>query len=126
MDCTGVTPSELCYESIACPENYFLKFSAVIWPKSSYLKYCILSRASNYCFGCVSLHKNQYCILNKQYTRGEYGEMVLKIIEHMKKTGEYGEFFPIKISPFNYNETLAQDYFPLDKEDVIKKGWRWF
>jgi hypothetical protein len=31
----------------------------------------------------------QYCILNKQYTKEEYEELVPKIIEHMKKTGEW-------------------------------------
>lgn len=126
MDCTGVTPSELCYETIASPENYFLKFSAAIWPKSSYLEYCIFVRASNNCFGCVSLHKNQYCILNKQYTKEEYEELVPKIIEHMGNTQQYGEFFPINIAPFNYNETLAQDYFPLSKEEILENDWKWF
>ncbi len=124
-DCNGATSSELCYQSIACPENYGLKFCAVVWPKSTFLNYCVLSRASNYCFGCVSLLKNEYCILNKQYTKEEYEKLVPKIIEYMKKTGEYGEFFPTEISPFSYNETLAQDYYPLNKEEVLKNNWKW-
>jgi len=28
----------------------------------------------------------------------------------------YGEFFPPELSPFSYNETIAQEYFPLTKE----------
>ena len=43
----------------------------------------------------------------------------------MKKTGEWGEFFPISLSPFAYNETVAQEYFPLTKEEAIKKGYKW-
>ncbi len=43
----------------------------------------------------------------------------------MKKTEEYGEFFPIKICPFGYNETLAMDAFPLTKEEAKKKGFKW-
>jgi hypothetical protein len=51
--------------------------------------------------------------LNKQYTKEEYEKLLPKIIAHMKKTGEWGEFFPISISPFNYEETPAMDYYPL-------------
>jgi hypothetical protein len=41
------------------------------------------------CFACVGLRHKQYCILNKQYTRDEYEVLVPRIIEHMKKTGEW-------------------------------------
>ncbi|MBT4917302.1 hypothetical protein HON58_02575 [Candidatus Peregrinibacteria bacterium] len=125
MDCTGVTPCELGYESCATPENYFMKFCNVIWPKSSYLEYCFLSRSSNHCFGGVSLRKNEYCILNKQYTKEDYEELIPRIIEHMKKTGEYGEFYPIEICPFNYNEGLANDYYPLSREGIEKIGGKY-
>jgi len=47
------------------------------------------------------------------------------IIEHMKKTGEWGEFFPISLSPFAYNETTAQDYFPLTPEKAKQIGAKW-
>lgn len=77
------------------------------------------------CFGCVGLKKAEYCILNKQYTKEEYPKMVARIIEHMISTGEYGKFFPTEFSPFSYNETMAQEYFPLIKEQVLKKGWKW-
>jgi len=85
-------------------------------------------------FGCEGLRKKSYCILNKQYTREEYEELVPKIIKHMSdmpyvdKKGriyKYGEFFPIELSPFSYNETIAQEYFPLDKEEALKLGYIW-
>ena len=37
----------------------------------------------------------------------------------------YGEFFPIEISPFGYNETAAQDWYPLTRERAIEKGYPW-
>ena len=37
----------------------------------------------------------------------------------------YGEFFPIELSPFAYNQTLAQDHFPLSKEEAAQNGYRW-
>jgi hypothetical protein len=43
----------------------------------------------------------------------------------MQKTGEWGEFFPAKMSTFGYNESIANDHFPLSKEEAIKKGLNW-
>jgi len=127
-DCTdsiGVPDAELCHQVVGCPANYDVKNSMLIWPKSSYLEYCMFTRASDHCFGCVSLRKNQYCILNKQCTREEYEKLLPRIIEHMKATDEYGQFFPIEISPFAYNETAAQDYFPLTREEATAQGYGW-
>jgi hypothetical protein len=44
----------------------------------------------------------------------------------MKKEGEWGEFFPISISPFSYNDSVAQDYFPLKRKEVLIKKWHWY
>ncbi len=38
---------------------------------------------------------------------------------------KYGEFYPPELSPWSYNETLAQEYFPLTKEEAISLGYRW-
>ncbi|MCD6221224.1 hypothetical protein J7K25_03600 [bacterium] len=38
---------------------------------------------------------------------------------------KYGEFFPIELSPFGYNETAAQDYFPLSKKQAQDFGYPW-
>jgi hypothetical protein len=43
----------------------------------------------------------------------------------MKKTGEWGEFFPSSISPFGYNETVAQEYFPMTREETLAKNFNW-
>ncbi|MBU0626695.1 hypothetical protein KKH82_04680 [Patescibacteria group bacterium] len=83
--------------------------------------YCSCCRNIKDCFGCISLNNAQYCILNKQYTKVEYETLVPKIIEHMTKTEERGEFFPSSISPFGYNETVASEYYHLTKEEAIKQ-----
>lgn len=87
--------------------------------------YCIACRNCEHCFGCEGLKYKKYCIFNKQYTKEEYDKLVPKIIEHMTKTGEWGEFFPTSISPYAYNESLANTYFSRTKEQVQKKGWPW-
>ncbi len=38
---------------------------------------------------------------------------------------KYGEFFPPELSPFCYNETVAQEYFPLTKEQALAQGYSW-
>ncbi len=89
--------------------------------------YCdlFLSTSSN-CFWCIWLHNNeQYCILNKKYSKDEYEKLVPKIIEHMQKTWEWWEFFPSSLSPFWYNETISNEWFPLNKEDAINLGFKW-
>ena len=75
-------------------------------------------------FGCVGLRNKQYCIFNKQYTKEEYEKLVPKIIEHMQKNGERWEFFPAHISPFGYNETIAMEYFPLSKDEAMRRWYK--
>jgi len=77
-------------------------------------------------FGCVSLRHKKYCILNKQYSPVEYEKLVLKIIEHMRKTGEWGDYLKPENSTMGYNETLAQEYFPLTRDEVMRRGWKWY
>ena len=115
-----------CYEggTVGYNANHCL-FGDNVW--ESFDTHCSMICPSNckHCFGCVGLKRAEYCILNKQYTKEEYEELVPKIIEHMKKNGEWGEFFPIENSPFGYNETVANEYFPMFKEEVKTKGWSW-
>ncbi len=116
--------SELVYECAGSESSYMHAFSDICWFNSDdyYNSLCFNSKNI---FGCVGLKKNQYCILNKQYTKEEYEALVSKIITHMQKTGEWGEFFPITLSIFAYNETMGQDYYPLKKEQAIKQGITW-
>jgi hypothetical protein len=77
------------------------------------------------CFGCIGLNKKNYYILNKEYTKEKHQEIKEEIVTQMKKDEIYGDFFPPSFSPFGHNETLAQEYFPLIKEEAIKKGFNW-
>ena len=111
-----------------------VSFSHESWDQLTNAQYCINCHSSSNVFGCVGLRKKQYCILNKQYTKEEYEELVPRIIQHMDtmpyvdakgRKYTYGEFFPPELSPFAYNETIAQEYFPLTKEEAREKGYRW-
>jgi hypothetical protein len=123
-DFEGGGKGELLYENMSNDFGYF----SIGCTTCEYLTnshYCDLCFNCKDCFGCVGLNKKQYCVLNKQYTKEEYEELVSKIIKQMESVGEWGEFFPFRLSPFGYNETMAQEYFPLAKEVAIQKGFNW-
>jgi len=75
------------------------------------------------CFACIWLRNAKYCIFNKQYPKEQYFQLKKKIIKQMKNNGEYWEFFPVEISPFWYNESIAQEYFPLTEKKILEKGF---
>ncbi|MDA2921929.1 hypothetical protein MYX07_01545 [Patescibacteria group bacterium AH-259-L07] len=113
-----------CYESITPDHSYRNLFTIFSW-KNSEITYCENCHSSKYLFGCSGIKKGEYCILNKQYTKKEYNIFRKKLITHMKDAGEWGEFFPGSLSHFGYNETVAQDYYPLRKRETIARGLRW-
>lgn len=115
---------ELCYEGVVTDDAYMTLSTIWCW-KSKNTLYSDNCHSCEHVFGCISLKREKYCILNKQYTKDEYETLVPRIIEHMKKYGEFGEFFPIEICPYGYNETIVVDYFPMTKEQVLAKGWNW-
>ncbi len=121
----GYDNAQLFYECIAAGiGGQRNQFSFQNWSCND-IVYCDTPQSSSDCFGCISIRNKRYCILNKQYSKEGYLELVPKIIEHMKSTGEWGEFFPIGYGPFAYNETFANEFYPLSKEDVEQKGWKW-
>lgn len=87
--------------------------------------YCMHSPHSKQLFGCVGCRHKEYCVFNKQYSKDDYEELVARIVAHMQKTNEWGEFFPMHLALFAYNESLAMDYYPLSKEGVEARGWQW-
>ncbi len=133
-DSYGLGESQLACETIGNQTIHNVKFANIV-SDSHNVAYGDLCFNCEHCFGCVGLRKKQYCILNKQYTKEEYEELVPKIIDHMNKMPytdkqgriyKYGEFFPSELSPFAYNETIAQEYFPLNKAEAESKGYIWY
>ncbi|MFA5076665.1 MAG: zinc-ribbon domain containing protein [Patescibacteria group bacterium] len=115
---------ELQYECHALNQSYQAIACSICYENND-LTYCEFCHNSKDLFGCIGLRHKQYCILNKQYSEVEYKKLLPKIIEQMNKIGEYGQFFPMQTSPFAYNETVAQEYYPLTKEAALAKGLRW-
>ncbi|MDP3880713.1 MAG: hypothetical protein Q8Q32_00835, partial [bacterium] len=126
--------SELIYESCMLGWHSRVRFSWFITIQGMEIDYSMGVIGSKNMFGCVGMQKKQYCILNKQYSKEEYEALRNQIIKQMNdlpyvdKQGrvyKYGEFFPIEASPYAYNETTAQLYFPLEQTEIKNHGYTW-
>lgn len=111
-----------------------VKFSWNCWPAVHDIEYSTNCRSSANLFGCVGLRKKSYCILNRQYSKEDFQSLREKIVRHMDempyrdaqgRTYRYGEFFPPEFSPLAYNETIAEEFFPLKREEAEEGGYVW-
>lgn len=122
-DVTFTALIENSYEILNCQGSYILGSHIVI--DSTFAYYSDSCFNCNNIFGCVGLRKKEYCVLNKQYTKEEYEKLLPKIIDHMKKNSEWGEFFPIALTSFSYNESIVNEYYPLNKDEALIQGFTW-
>ena len=130
----GVNISRL-YECTNCGENSSdMKFCHGSGINLFNAEYCELSLGGSHHFGCVSMRKGEHVVLNKRYSKEAYETLRAKIIEHMNNTPytdkkgrvyRYGEFFPVEMSPFGYNETIASNFSPLSLDGAEENGYGW-
>ena len=125
--------SELLYEVSYTIRAQRVRFSSGV-TNSIDIDYCDWARTSSNLFGCIALKNKQYCILNKQYDRSEYGVLISKIKKHMDevpyidakgRTYKYGEFFPPELSAYAYNESHAFVWYPKAKSEALEDGLQW-
>ncbi len=127
--------AELIYESANVGVNVNnVKFSMYCFNdviNTEYSFWCIAVKNN---FGCVSLKRKNYCILNKEYSKEEYKVLKEKIIVDMKdnpyidergRIWKYGEFFQSGFSKFAYNNSTAYKFFPKTKEEALAFGYAW-
>ncbi len=124
LDCSRSTLSNVCYECLSAVNSTNVYFSIMCWYCSDVL-YSDSCHNSKNLFGCSGIKRGEYCVLNRSYTKAEYEALVRKLYEHMKETGEWGQFFPAHLSPFGYNETAASCYVPRLPSEAQTLGYRW-
>ncbi|HQH26231.1 MAG TPA: hypothetical protein PLP17_02455, partial [Oligoflexia bacterium] len=128
LDCHECGESQLLYECSHTGYNaYNVMFTSRCLKQLTNLFYCLY--CFNGCadlFGCVGLKRRQYCILNKHYSKEDYLALRGKIIEQMQAQGEWGEYFPAELSAFPYNLTVAEEYYPLSREQALGSGYAWY
>ncbi|KKS04191.1 MAG: hypothetical protein UU58_C0009G0013 [Candidatus Nomurabacteria bacterium GW2011_GWA2_41_25] len=125
--------TEKVYESLVSGNGISNVIGGIVTLEGRNIRYSVDCRDSNR-FGCVGIRDKKHYIFNKEYTKEEYENLVPKIVEHMNsmpyidKKGcqyVYGDFFPTEISPYSYNETTAQEFFPLTKQEAGEQGYSW-
>ena len=127
--------SELMYEyTTGATQDFNVKFSYSAMTNvrnADYVECCV---SGTNLFGCISVRNKSNVILNKAYSEEEFVLLRKKIIAQMNdmpfagnngRVYRYGEFFPMELSPFTYNESPAQDFFPLTKDEAVARGYRW-
>lgn len=124
-DTDAVTEAELVFNCMSVSyKAYNILFSHHVW-WSSNVSYSVLAKSCDNLFGCAAVSRRSHSIFNKTYSKDEYPKMLAKIMKHMQETGEWGKFFPSDLSPYGYNETIAQDCYPLSETEAKKMGISW-
>ncbi len=126
--------SEFSYEGVDVGLDGSRQLFSVLNHSCLDTQYTYMCYGSKFLFGCIGTRNHDYAILNKKYTKNEYEKLLPKIIKHMNdmpyidkkgRTYKYGEFFPSELSPFAYNETIVQEYYPLSMNEVAKYGLKY-
>ncbi|MDO8601616.1 MAG: hypothetical protein Q7R62_00580 [bacterium] len=131
-DVFSVWKGERCYDILGGSEAFNVRFTLGSLRQTSDVEYCYFAMNIHNSFGCVNLRNKKHCILNMQYTEMEYKKLRAEIIASMDenpyvdskgRTFTYGGFFPYDLSLFGYNETVADEFFPLTYEEIRERGF---
>jgi len=144
----AMPPIKDCYDLSAWGDNVFMMYEGCgNGGEAAYLRFCYnaglgmydaeyttRSFGGSHLFGSVGVRNGQYVIFNKRYSKEDHETLREKIVRHMDempytdnlgRVYRYGEFFPPELSPFPYNDTVAQRFFSLTREDAEKHGFAW-
>lgn len=115
---------ELVYDSLSMLQCYNVQYSVFVYYTSD-SQYCDQVHNSKNIFLSSCLRGKEYMILNTHYSETEYKDLRKRIIEKMSADNEYGELPDMQHSLFAYNDTVAHEYFPLTKDQTVKRGLGW-
>lgn len=127
--------------------NNCIVWSHCFWWEVRDSFYIYFINGGNNLLWCFGLENKSYHILNKAYSKEEWGSLAVKIIQSLSSpklspagegVREWWEFFDMSFSPFPYNDTVAMEYFPIQKlvyleektkkiirEEILDNNWKW-
>ncbi len=126
LDCLdAVSPysSELVFNSTLPQDSSYDIRSCCDMIQCKWMEYCAHCYQCEHCFGCCGLVGKKYHLFNREFSPEEYEKRKADIITHLKKTEEYGDFFPGSFAASPYQESLADFYWPLTKEQAERYGF---
>jgi len=123
LDSLGTVGGELTFMTSLPVFSYYAIFSFSV-DNCKFVEYSAYLQNCQYCFGCCGLVNKKYCIFNKQYSEKEYEILREKIVLQMKKSEEWGKFFPGYFAPNPYEESFSGFHFPIDnpKDHGFREG----
>lgn len=125
MDCNNYYyKPQFGYNVMGALEGNMIKNCAFVF-YSSDTEYCENCHHLSNGFGCISVRKGNYMILNKEYDKESFEKIKAKIVSELKESNQWGQYFPLDVAPFAYNESLINDLYPLSKEQAENRGYKW-
>lgn len=118
MDVEAASSSQLIYNCIWSTKMYG---SLVIVNNFGELRdsyYDFYTRGGNNLLGCFGIQNQEYCILNKKYPKDQRETLARKIVGDICAKHQWGKFLDTKNSPFPYNDTLADKFFPVKETKI--------
>lgn len=124
-DVFGVSTSSRVYGSTGILSSSEIRFSTMIRGGMG-VEYSTECTDCSWCFACFGLRSKKFHIFNQPYSEEEYWRRVDDIKTQMLAVGEYGEFFPVASEEIPYNDSNAMLLYPLTKDKVLARGWKWY
>ena len=100
--------SERCYfvTGVLNAYNCFFCDGAIGNARNNFYSFCCYNGCHDV-FGCFFLKTKNYCILNKEYSKEEYEDLLPRVIKHLQSTGEWGKWFPPELYQGCYQDSWA-------------------
>jgi len=93
-----------------------------VWTSAScYYSYYLES--CSFCFGCIGLKNQSFCIFNKQYTKEERHKEVEKLFAEMEREWTLWSFFPGSMNPYYFNDTIAYLADDTFTKEEVEAAW---
>lgn len=113
MDVDLCSFSQLSYNSIGSTKTYGCACMGSNFGEIRDSYYGFYTRGGNNLLGCFGVQNKSYYILNKEYPKEERENLAQQIIQELIDKEARGKFFATELSPFPYNDTQANKFFPI-------------
>ncbi len=124
LDCVSPYRSELSYLCALAQDSCYATAYCYHLIQCKFMEYCAHCFQCEHCFGCCGLAGKKHHIFNKPYAPEAYEQKKEELIAAMKRSGEYGRFFPGHFAANPYEESIASFYWPLSTEEGERRGFR--
>src|SRR3989338_84438 len=104
---------------LSCDLAYYdnVKYCMRTWRVQN-MEYCMDCYDCENCFGCVGLRHKKFHIFNKPYVEEAYWKKLDELKFAMLERGEYGQFFPARLSQAGFQFSMGDFFIGYSKEDL--------